>query len=94
MAIAEQFHKTPRRPRQTEAQWRELICEYDTSGMSIQAFCQSRNLSKSSFYLWRNKFGAIAKPRFTPLVAPAAADSSWEIELLLDEGIVLKLRRH
>ena len=35
--------------------WQRLISSYDSSGLSIAAFCKQRDVSAASFYAWRRK---------------------------------------
>jgi transposase len=33
--------------------WRTMVRRYQSSGLSVQAFCQEHGLSQPSFYWWR-----------------------------------------
>lgn len=44
-----------RSPRRGAAQWRELIEQQASSGLSIAAFCRERGLPPSNFYQWRRR---------------------------------------
>ena len=39
--------------RRRRSQWVDLIAQYESSGMSYRAFCQSQGLQLSSFKSWR-----------------------------------------
>ncbi len=54
--------------------WQRLILSYDSSGLSIAAFCQQRDVSTASFYAWRRRLREDATP--TP-----AASSFIAVEL-------------
>ena len=45
----------PRTPRRGAAQWRALIEQHASSGLSIAAFCREHGLSQASFYQWRRR---------------------------------------
>ena len=58
----------PRSPRRGAAQWRELIEEHASSGLSIAAFCRERGLPSSNFYQWRRR---LRMPQASPGSAAA-----------------------
>lgn len=45
-------HGKPRDARK-EQQWRRWILQWQSSGLSIRAFCAQHDLSQPSFYAWR-----------------------------------------
>lgn len=47
--------KDPRRDLFLERRWRELIKDQKRSGSSIQAFCDRRGVSASSFHYWKRE---------------------------------------
>ena len=55
--------------------WQRLILSHDSSGLSIAAFCQQRDVSTASFYAWRRKLREDATP------TPPAASSFIAVEL-------------
>ncbi len=46
------------RRRYSREQWAGWISEQAVSGMGVAAFCEARELSVQSFYLWRRKLSA------------------------------------
>ncbi len=98
-----------RHVRRSEAQWRSLMTEFETSGISQHAFCARHGLAKSTFELWRRKLREARtadaidiRPEalFVELSAPVTdraeappAAPAWEVELDLGAGVVLRLRR-
>jgi hypothetical protein len=42
-------------PSVKEASWRQVVDQFDTSGLSAKEFCQSKAISLRSFYCWRRK---------------------------------------
>jgi len=99
-------HAKPRKPRvmRSKAQWQSLITEYENSPLNQQAFCDKHKIAVSSFHKWRKHFGL--QPPAAPFVeigqALAAAsvseqtssdaEKSWEVELELGQGLLLRLR--
>jgi hypothetical protein len=87
------------------AQWQLLIAEQGASGLTQQAFCRARGLSTSAFYnakarLKRTDAGQAMTPmpEFVPVtVEPGYShhklEPSWEVELTLGPGVVLRVRR-
>jgi transposase-like protein len=82
--------------------WREILRRWDSSGLSIAAFCRRARVPVSSFYAWRRKLRAgggrvvsgcapegFAEVRLTAepgAVEPAAATGPGAIELHLPHG--------
>ena len=87
-------------------QWHALFEQQKNSGLGIAAFCQQKNLTTSNFYTWRKKLGVPTQPSLTPraskwhaiepvsVAQPALPDDtpSWDLELSLPGGTVLRLR--
>ena len=44
-----------KRNRHSREQWAEWLEEQPGSGLSVEAFCRSKQVSTNSFYLWRRK---------------------------------------
>ncbi len=44
-----------RRDPQKERRWRQLVAQWQGSGLSIRAFCASRGLSDQSLYWWLSR---------------------------------------
>jgi hypothetical protein len=99
-------HAKPRRPRimRSKAQWQSLITEYENSPLSQQAFCNKHQIAVSSFHKWRKRFDPQPSPaafvEIGQTLATASvseqtsnnAEKSWEVELELGQGLVLRLR--
>ena len=83
------------------AHWRALLDEQARSGLTIQAFCQQRQLPKSKFYHWKAillalDLGTPAQPKSsdTPVSAvflPVRVVPDTLVELTLANGVLLKL---
>ena len=43
-----------RRSRKSVEQWSELVDQFDSSGDSMEQFCQQQNLAMSTFQRWRS----------------------------------------
>lgn len=91
-----------RRVRRSREQWRELLERFEQSGQSRERFCREQGLTLSSFAHWRRELGktgagrrAAAGAPFFLEVTPQAtgAAGSWDAELDLGAGMVLRLRR-
>jgi hypothetical protein len=86
---------TGRRPDPAlHALWQQRLQLFETSGLSVSAFCAQQRLSLPSFYSWRRRLRSSAPlpaadaPRFVPIrLLPAAPP----VELLLPSGPVLRL---
>lgn len=94
---------------QRRAQWRAVLAEAAASGLSIRQFCERNSLSEGFFYDWRHRLeledraeslkrsGTKPEARFalvrTEPGSASAQASSGEIELVLDRGWLLRIRR-
>lgn len=93
--------------RRSAAQWQQIFKQFEFSGLSQQAFCEHQGIALSTFCKWRQQlFGESISPApsldrnealFTPLsiedCVPAQANTaSWDIELQLGGGCILRIR--
>jgi len=94
------IHRTPE-------QWRIILEQYSASGIPIAAFCKQQKLNTSSFYAWRKRladtslYSAIPdnnvvmdnnKPDWVNIIPEQQVPSpSWDIELALPNGVVLRM---
>lgn len=83
-------------------QWKTLVTELESSGLSQAAFCKQHHIAPSNLYTWRKRFAEqdantgfidITEPlSITPPSSRAQNDSHWQVELDLGQGVVLRLR--
>ena len=87
----------------TQEQWKALLEEFNTSGLTRAAFCKKHRIATSSLYRWQQLFDDRAgDAEFLDVTEPLAnapkphpapvRDNDWQIELELGAGIVLRLR--
>jgi transposase len=80
---------------QKERQWRRWISQWQTSGLSVRAFCARHGLCTASFYNWRRVLErrATERPAFVPvhLVADTPAPQATALELVLGDGRALRV---
>jgi len=61
-----------RNPRRSADQWAAIVADYHDSGLSIQAFCEQKNLVPVTFHKWRRRLSSPpleptdSKPAFVP----------------------------
>ena len=88
--------------RRTREQWQELVDKQAESELSVSEFCTHHDLTVSNFYLWRKKLSDDSQPfaqqdNWLAFDMPASgnqsAGSTWEIELVLPGGVVLRMNR-
>ena len=83
------------RDERKERQWRRWIGEWQTSGLSVRAFCQRRGLTVTSFYAWRRVLQrrAAEKAAFVPVqvLADAVPDRASALEVLLTDGRAVRV---
>jgi transposase len=87
-------HGRPRDPRK-EQQWRRWIQQWQTSGLTVRAFCARHALALPSFYAWRRQLQQrdVAAHTFLPVRVvpdedPAPAHS---LEVVLAGGRRLRV---
>ncbi len=85
--------------RRRDEQWKDILERFDSSGLSVKAFCGAESISTASYYRWRQRLGkvgeraqAIEGASFIEL-GPLEGRPAWDIELELGGGLVLRLRR-
>ena len=82
----------PSRVVRSATEWAAIMADFERSGLSRRAFCESRELSLKTFANWRHRLGATGgKGSFVELAPPAV--SGWDVELELGDGVVLRVRR-
>ena len=91
------------RIRRSADQWRELFDRFEQSGQTREQFCAEQNLGLSTFSRWRQQLREEESAPQTltsdalfvelPQRAPAPSVQSWDVELQLGAGMVLRLRR-
>jgi len=93
-------HRTPE-------QWQEIFKQHASSGLQIAQFCKQQNLNPSSFYAWRKRLENTSLYPSTTQNQPDLDESntdwvnimpeqtvpspSWDIELALPNGVVLRM---
>jgi hypothetical protein len=101
-----QQQSTPRRRARimrTQEQWKALLEEFNTSGLTRAAFCKKHRIATSSLYRWQQLFdGHTGDADFIDVTEPLAnaqgshpvpvRNNDWQVELELGSGIVLRLR--
>ena len=91
-----------KRVQRTRGQWKSLVEEFTTSGLTKTAFCKKKTIATSCFHRWQQVFsGQSAAAEFIDITEPVAAVASsppvagnadWQVELELGTGMVLRLR--
>ena len=88
--------------RRTREQWQELVDKQAAGELTVSEFCAQHALTVSNFYLWRKKLSDDSQPfaqqdNWLAFDMPASgnqsAGSTWEIELVLPGGVVLRMNR-
>ena len=81
-----------------EQYWRKVLARWQSSGLSVRAYCELHRISLPSFYWWRREVSRRdgARPRFLPVrvVADAVATNgdSGAIEVVLANERCLRVR--
>lgn len=91
--------KKSRTRTEREAYWRGVLSDWQSSGEQIHAYCQTHQISQSSFYLWRQRLYGPAtsttKTKFVPveLQSESRRAKSPPIKLHLPNGCWISLER-
>ena len=94
---------TRRHIRRSREEWRELVARFEASGQTREEFCAEMGIGESTLRRWCSRFrkqspaASCGTPVFVELSAEeknaSASVQPWEVELQLDAGVVLRLRR-
>ena len=78
-----------------ERQWRQRIAQWQTSGLSVTAFCARHGLTVPNFYAWRRLLRRrdAPPPAFVPVhvVADAPPVSACLLEVVLPDGHAVRV---
>ena len=89
--------RKPSRVRRSPGEWQQLVEGWQNSGLSQKAWCQREGIALSTFCRWRERLSkdAMSEADFVELSVPApvSTHSSWQVELELGSGVVLRLAR-
>jgi hypothetical protein len=91
-----------KRVQRTRGQWKSLVDEFTTSGLTKTAFCRKKGIATSGLYRWQQVFARQSTTaEFIDITDPVAAVASappvdgnadWQVELELGAGMVLRVR--
>lgn len=91
--------------RRSASEWRGIISDYKTSGLTQREFCQQRGVAYSSFTNWLIKLKKsqsampddVRNPLFvevdTSNLSLTASQNEWDVELAFANGTVLRLKQ-
>ncbi|MCW8800283.1 MAG: hypothetical protein OQK71_05090 [Desulfobacter sp.] len=92
------------RIQRSTSQWQELIEAQKQSSLTIKEFCRQQGVTTSGFYGWRKRLKESNNgPQLngstdwlpidlnSAVPSPTANVSSWDIELHLPNGVILKM---
>ena len=94
------IRKTHKRRRSPE-QWQNIMLAYENSDLTQADFCRKESLVLSTFHKWRQRLSVVQstpseKPLFVELTPPTnespSTSNHWDIELVLSDNLVLRLR--
>jgi hypothetical protein len=79
-----------RKPERIRA-WRQLIDAWTQSGLSINAFCRDRKLTRSNFDRWRRILATPPVEPRPPSFVPVRVVADTMAEVVLPSGLVVRL---
>jgi hypothetical protein len=82
-----------RRHSKPEPFWRELIDRWKASGQAVAAFCAANRVSPATFYSWRKRLVARARPTTppAPAFAPVRVVPDPTAEVILPNGLIVRV---
>ena len=71
-------------PRRTQAEWRDLIAQQQSSGVSVAKFCRERSINPNYFSTRKKQLCGSANSfvQITPPVTPGATDASFKLRII------------
>lgn len=90
-----------KRVRRSADDWREILAQQRSSGLSQAAFCRREAIALSTFARWKQRLGSppdadscavSGDPGWIELPSIGQSGSGWLIELDLGGGICLRLK--
>ena len=73
-----------KRSAEKEAFWREVLQQYQRSGLSVRSFCERKGIAEQSFYAWRKKL----KSRDAEREAPSQRSEHRQQQSLIPLSVV------
>ena len=82
--------------------WRTIIADWRSSGLSVTAFCRSRNVNKAGFHRWRTILDqldrssytptpVLPEPKSSPVFVPLRVIPDCIVEIILPSGLQLRV---
>ncbi len=94
------MRRRKRRQRRSRTEWSELVAQQQASNLTQHEFCIQHGLSRKTFGNWKRRLDreAASNSLDSPWIEVAphpqpTVSASWEIELDLGDGVVLRMRR-
>ena len=89
----------PHRSPETQSRWRALVSAFESSELSMPAFCQREGIAESSFYAWRARLrsGSLRVKTRTPgakrgFVQLGVMGAAQAVELPSGDGTALEIK--
>ena len=87
---------TRKRRCRSASEWRSIMARQEASGLSGEGFCEAEGIGRSAFWRWRRRLADEDAARAgdgVAFVELSAEPASWDVELELGAGVVLRVRR-
>lgn len=92
----------PKHAARCVERWRPIIADWRNSGLSVTAFCRSRNVNKAGFHRWRNILEQLdrsptttpptpTEPKSPPSFVPLRVIPDCHVEIGLPSGLQLRV---
>ena len=90
---------TRKRRCRSASEWSSIMARQEASRLSVESFCDAEGIGRSAFWRWWRRLSDEDAARtgdgggaaFVEL--SAAQPASWDVELELGAGVVLRVRR-
>lgn len=81
------------RKRRTESEWSSLVARQRESGLSLRDFAKQHSVPLGSLQRWRRRLSSSETADFVDVSPPEMTTTpNWQAEIVLPNGIVLRLR--
>ena len=81
--------------RRSQAEWKQIVSEFQESGLSLREFSQQQSIPLVSLQRWNHRLASKSEPsqaEFVDVTPEPAVSETWYAEIELPSGLIFRLR--